>query len=289
VAVVISSELLEEGTIMFKEKTLLTLFLPLLLALLIGGCSRPELPQMPDLPDLPNLPGIPESLQDIPNVMKDLGLPDLSTISNLPSLEDLPGLQTPAGAISFSGPTEQTLNIGDYLAGTDIQLTAITESGAEFQIAGMRSVRAAGDSLDFDGQWPGSSGISYNARFRIYYIGSSNIRAAGVHRYVISDIQPVQADVALSGNTLKFPFTANVSSGGQIPGMTYGYSGQDDRGATISGLPANDYPFRKIGDSISWKGTVRADIPVEYNIRMLYYDASRAQVGGIVTIALPSQ
>ena len=275
---------------MLKRRNLVTLLLSLLLvALLLGACSTPELPQMPELPQLPNLPGIPESLQDLPNVMKDLGLPDLSTINDLPSLDDLPGLQTPPGAISFSGPTEHSLNLGDRLPGTDIVLSAITEIGAEFQIAGMRSVRALGDSLDFDGEWPGISGVSYNARFRIYYIGSSSVRAAGVHRFVIRDIQPVQADVTLTGNTMKFPFTVNVSNGSQIPGMTFGYNGQDDRGGTISGLPAGDYPFRKIGDSISWKGTLRADIPIEYNLRMLYYDANNAQVGGIVTIVLPSQ
>ncbi len=275
---------------MFNQRRPFTFLLPLLLlfSLLVGACSRPELPELPQLPELPAMPGIPENLQDLPNIMRDLGLPDLSNISDLPGLDDLPGLQTPPGGISYSGPTEQSLTIGDRLPGTDIVLSAITESGAEFQIAGMRSVRALGDSLDFDGDWPGIAGVSYNARFRIYYIGGNTVRAAGVHRFVIRDIQPVEAAVTLDGNSRTFPFTANVSTGSQIPGMTFGYAGQEDRGGIVTGLPAGDYPFRKIGDSISWKGFVRADIPVEYNIRMLYYDASRAQVGGTVTIGLPN-
>ena len=62
-----------------------------------------------------------------------------------------------------------------------------------------------------------------------------------------------------------------------------------ERGGQITGLPEGDYPFLKIGDSISWKGYLRSDIPIEYNLRMIYYDANRAQVGGIVTLALPSQ
>jgi hypothetical protein len=279
---------------MLNHNRIFTLLTPLLLvvALLVGGCSAPELPQMPELPDLsnlPELPGIPAGLEDLPNLARDLGLPDLSTISNLPALEDLPALQTPAGAISYSGPTEHSLAIGDRLPGTDIVLSAITDTGAEFQIAGMRSIRQLGDSLDFDGDWPGIGGVNYNARFRIYYVGSNSVRAAGVHRFVIRDIQPVEANVTVPSNAMKFPFTVNVSSGGQIAGTTLSYSGQDDRGGIITGLPANDYPFRKIGDSITWTGYVRNDLPVQYDIRMLYYDASRAQVGGIVTIALPNQ
>lgn len=262
----------------------------LTVALFVGACSAPELPPMPDMPnmpELPELPAIPEGLRDLPDVINDLGLPDLSSISNLPGLDDLPGLQTPPGAIVYNGPTEYTLQIGDSLPGTDIVLSAITEDQAEFQIAGMRSMRALGDSLDFDGSWPGIGGVDYNARFRIYYIGSNSVRAAGVHRIVINDIQPVNSDVSLGTNTMKFPFTVNVASNEQIAGTTLSYVGQEDRGGNISGLPDGDYPFHKIGDSISWKGFVRGDIPVMYNMRMLYYDDSRAQIGGIVTIALP--
>ncbi|MCB0112417.1 MAG: hypothetical protein KDE53_41115 [Caldilineaceae bacterium] len=273
---------------MFPFKKLL-LSLVLIASFVVSACSAPELPQMPELPDMSELPGIPDSLRDLPNLAQDLGLPDLSSIGNLPGLEDLPSLQTPPGAISYSGPTEYSLSVGDRLPGTDIVLTAITDNGAEFQIAGMRSVRNLGDSLDYDGDWSGIGGVSYNARFRLYYIGSSSVRAAGVHRFVIRDIQPVEADVTVNGNTLRMPFTVNVSTGEQIAGTTLSYGGQEERGGIINGLPAGDYPFRKIGDSISWKGYVRGDIPVQYNIRMLYYDDSRAQVGGIVTVALPGQ
>lgn len=243
---------------------------------------------MPELPEIPELPAIPENLRDLPGVINDLGLPDLSQVANLPSLEDLPAFQTPAGAIAYNGPTEHSLQVGQQLPGTDIVLTAITEDSAEFQIAGMRSLRTLGDSLDFDGTWPGIGGIDYNARFRIYYVGSSSVRVAGVHRIVIRDVQPVEADVNLNGqNTMKFPYTVNVGLNEQIAGTTLGYAGEAERGAQISGLPDGDYPFHKIGDSITWKGFIRADVPVSYNIRVLYYDAGRAQIGGIVTIALP--
>jgi hypothetical protein len=267
----------------------------LLLSLLLGACSAPEMPQLPELPALPEipdlsqLPGIPENLRDLPNLLTDLGLPDLSSVANLPGLDSLPALQTPPGAISFSGPTEWPLNIGDRIPGTDIVLSGVSDAGAEFQIAGLRSVRGVGDSLDFDGDLTGISGVTYNLRLRIYYIGSDAVRAAGVQRLLIRDIQPQKADVTLSGMTMKLPFTVNVSNGEAIVGTTLGYAGMQERGGQITGLPEGDYPFLKIGDSISWKGYLRPDLPIEYNLRMIYYDANRAQVGGIVTLALPSQ
>lgn len=267
-------------------RSALTLFL-LLITLAFSACSTPELPTMPDLPQLPQLPGIPESLRDIPDLLGQLGLPDLSSIPNLPQIEDLPGLQTPPGAIVFNGPTERRLNIGDRLPGTDIVLTNVSADGAEFQIAGMHSVRAMGDSLDFDGAWPSANGVDYNLRMRIYYIGDTYVRAAGVHRFVVHNVQPQPADVTLGGNTTKFPFTVGVDKGGTIAGTTLGYAGMEDRGGQITGLPEGEYLFRKIGDSIQWQGYVRPDIPAEFNLRMLYYDANGARVGGVVTLAIP--
>lgn len=259
----------------------------LLIVLLLSACSTPQLPELPEIPQLPELPAIPESLRDLPDLLGQLGLPDLSDIPNLPQLEDLPGLQPPPGAIVYNGPTERRLNIGDRLPGTDIVLTNVSETGAEFQIAGMHSVRAIGDSLDFDGAWPNGNGLDYNLRMRIYYIGNNYVRTAGVHRMVVHNVQPTRANVTLSGNTIKFPFTVSVNNGGAIAGTTLGYTGMEDRGGQITGLPEGDYPYFKIGDSIQWEGYIRADIPAEYNIRMLYYDASGARVGGVVTLAIP--
>jgi hypothetical protein len=143
--------------------------------------------------------------------------------------------------------------------------------------------------LDFDGAWPGLSGAQYTLRLRIYIVADAYVRAAGVHRLVISNIQPVTDNPTLPSTTLKFPFTAGAKKGEQFAGLTLRYSGSDDRGGQLGGLPEGDYPYRKIGDSILWKGHVRADIPVEYNVRMLFYNAEQAQIGGVVTVAMPAQ
>lgn len=258
------------------------------LVLLLAGCGQAKLPDIP-APDLSKLPGIPESLRGVSNLWNDLGLPDISQVANLPALGDLPGLETPPGGIAYAGPTEARIDVGEHLAGTNIALTAVNSDGAQFEIAGQRSVRKIGDSLDFDGAWPGSSGTQYTLRLRIYIVADTYVRAAGVHRLVINNIQPVMDNPTLPQTTLKFPFTAGAKKGEQFTGLTLQYLGSDNQGGQIGGLPQGDYPYRKIGDSILWKGHLRPDIPVDYNVRMLLYTADQAQIGGIVTVAMPGQ
>lgn len=242
-----------------------------------------------DMPSLPQLPALPEELQQLPDIARQLGLPDLGSISNLPGLDALPSFSPPPGGIVFNGPTERRLNIGDRIPGTDIRLSAIQDSGAEFQIAGMRSVRTVGDSLDFDGQWPDLPGTTYNARLRLYSVGSDHVRVAGVHQLIFTQVQPVEGSLPNGAVTIRFPFTTHVDVGGTIAGTTLGYAGSTDRGGNITGLPTGDYPFRKVGDSIFWRGAIRPGIGADYSLRMLLYGQDGARVGGIVTLILAAQ
>ncbi len=251
--------------------------------------SLPDLPQLPDIPQLPSLPGLPSELEQLPGLLSELGLPDLSQIPGLPDLGDLPLVQTPPGGMIFNGPIERGLRVGDRVPGTDIQLVGVSDAGAEFTIAGLRSVRVAGDSLDYDGAWPGVPGVTYNLRMRIYRVGDQSVRAAGVHQLTVQGVQPVQTNASISDATLRFPFTTGANMGENFAGITYSYLGADDRGAQIGGLPEGDYPYRKVGDSLFWAGNLRPDMAAEYNLRMMTYNESNARVGGTVKLALPSQ
>jgi hypothetical protein len=257
------------------------LFAILILAsTLLWGCELPSLPS-----ERPSLPEIGE----IPNVLRDLGLPDLSSVPNLPDIGDLPALSVGPNAVAFAGPTERRIGVGERIPGTDIELARIGADGAEFRIAGLRAMRSMGDSLDYDGAWPGVNGLQYNLRLRVYYVGDNNVRAAGVHRLVVQNIQPVEQQVTLRGNTLRVPYTASISRGETLKGLTYGYRGAADRGAEISGLPAGDFPYRSVGDSIRWQGMLRPDLPIQYDLRVLLFNENSLQVGGIATIQLPGQ
>ena len=256
----------------------LSRFIAFLLVLALAGCgSLPDLPvEIPGNPQLPSL-----------DQLRDLGLPDLGSIPNLPQISDLPALNVGENGIVFAGPTEQRIAIGERIPGTDIVLNSITDAGAEFQIGGQRALRALGDSLDFDGNWPGIGGVVYNVRMRVYLVGGDNVRAAGVHRLLVENIAVQEQAVTPQGTTLKIPYAASASRGERLKGTTLGYVGNADRGAEFSGLPAGDFPYRKVGDSLLWKGFLRTDIPIEYNMRVALYNDSSVQVAGIATIQLP--
>ncbi len=245
----------------------------LLLVFSLAGCSLPSIPGNPQIPNLDQFP--------------DLGLPDLSNITNLPQLDDLPFLNVADNAIVFAGPAERRIGVGERLPGTDIVLSAITDGGAEFQIGGQRAVRAMGDSLDFDRNWPGINGVGYNLRLRVYLVGSDSVRAAGVHRLHVENLAVQEQSITPQGNVLKIPYTGSANRGELLKGTSLGYVGQGDRGAEFSGLPAGDFPFRKVGDSLQWRGYLRGDIPIEYNMRVAFYNDSSVQVVGIATLQLP--
>ncbi len=271
------------------------LLLPALLlaALPASACSMPDLPDLPELPGLPNLsdlpeiPGLPDELRQIPDTLRELELPDLSGIE-LPSLDALPVLQPPPGAIVFNGPVERGLEPGDRLPGTDITFLRVENGGALFAIAGQESPRRTGDSLDFDGAWTGIPGSQYQARYRIYSIGENSVRAAGVHQLLIPDVQPVQGARPEGGFEQTFVFLDGVQRDtDRIAGTTYGYMGRYERGAQLSGVPENQYPYRSVGDSIEWEGTLRPGVGARYNLRLLVYGMESMRVGGVVTLTLP--
>lgn len=258
----------------------LSILFVLLLGLLLAGCTPPSLSDLPiEIPGNPQLPNLDQ--------LRDLGLPDLSSIPNLPQINDLPILNAGENAIVFARPMEKQIAVGERIPGTDIVLSGIGADGAEFQIGGLRAMRTLGDSLDFDGNWPGIGGVTYNVRLRVYLVGDKSVRAAGVHRLLVENITPQEQAVTPQGNLLKIPYAASANSGERLKGNSLGYVGSQDRGAEFSGLPSGDFPYRKVGDSLQWRGYLRSDLPIEYNMRVVFYNETSVQVAGIATIQLP--
>ena len=124
-------------------------------------------------------------------------------------------------------------------------------------------------------------------RAGIYYVGSSGVRAAGVHQLRIRNTQAVEAPASAGGESMRFPFATSADSGEQFGAMTLGYVGSTERGGEISGLPSGDYPYRKVGDSVKWSGQLRPDIGVTYNLRMVNFASGSAQLGGVAVVTLP--
>ena len=276
-----------------KLRRLITsLIIPLALLSACFGPDLPGAPQMPKLPSPRSLPGVDELLDQLPgfdlDLLKELELPDLSDIADLPQMVDLPTVDLAEDAMAFTGPTEMRIEIGEFIRGTDIQLTAIAEGRAQFLFSGLRAERIAGDSLDFDGPWPNIGGVDYLLRLRVYRVTEEYVRAAGVQRLLIDGIQPIhQPAMVLQENPLKMTYTGSVAPGDLLKGTTFGYVGQAEQGAEISGIPAGDFPFRKTGDSLRWQGMLRPDLPAQFDLRIVHFGENSVQVAGIVSIQLP--
>ncbi len=252
-----------------------------ILTLLVAGCAPSEYPA---------LPGIPDELRAVPKALEGLELPELSGIA-LPGIEELGVLVAPSGGIVFAGPTAPKLAAGERLAGTDITFIGKDGEDALFDIAGMRSSRRIGDSLDFSGSWPGLDGSSYEARLRMYGYTGEGAWLAGVQKLVIPAIEPTPGALPTGAVTLHFPFVdgVHIGAGETISGTTLGYLGKYERGAQILGLPESEYPYRKTGDSINWSGTLRADVGAKYDLRTLIYGKESLRVGGTVAVTLPTR
>lgn len=253
----------------------------LIVALILSACWQPSFPE---------ISGLTDKLGGLQQFAEDLGLGDLTDLVDLNDLAKLPDVTTPPGAINYNGITQFTIAVGERIPGTDMQLSAIGAQGADFEIAGLRRVSNLGDSLDYSGVWPQLPDVTYDLRLRIIYIGGSSVRAAGWHRLIIPNIaaQVAPAGMTLGGYSMKFPFLVNVPLNQPINGTTLGYGGSDTRGGIITGLPAGEYNFRKVGDSINWLGLVRNDIAAQYTVRMITFTDSGAEIGGTVTVALPT-
>ena len=274
------------------RRLIASLIIPLALLTACFGPDLPGAPQMPQLPSPRSLPGFDELLDQLPgfdlDLLKELELPDLSDIADLPQMVDLPTVDLAENAMAFTGPTEMRIEIGEFIRGTDIQLNAIVDGRAQFLFSGLRAERIAGDSLDFDGPWPNIGGVDYLLRLRVYRVTEEYVRAAGVQRLLIEGIQPIhQPAMVLQENPLKMTYTGSVAPGDLLKGTTFGYVGQAEQGAEISGIPAGDFPFRKTGDSLRWQGMLRPDLPAQFDLRIVHFGENSVQVAGIVSMQLP--
>lgn len=195
----------------------------------------------------------------------------------------LPWQSPPEGQIVYVGPTEQGVAPGEFLPGTDMQYVGLANDEAEFLIEGKRAMKKKGDSLDWDGH--PLSGVTLNLKQRIVWFTDEKLHAAGTARLAVDEPQPVVMTFPEELPVLyKLPATYNVKKGETIPGTTLGYEGSSDDGAELSGL--EDYPYRKIADSISWEGQLREGVFIQVTLRVAFFNEDQLQVAGLATIGL---
>ena len=207
----------------------------------------------------------------------------LLTLLAASAISCLPWQLQPEGQLVYAGPTEQGIPAGDFLPGTDIQYVGLTDQGAEVLIGGQQAVKKKGDSLDWDGH--PLPGVTLNLNQRIVWFTEEKLHAAGTARLALEGTQPVAMPFPEESPALyKLPTTYNVKRGETIPGTTITYVGSSEKGAELSGVEG--YPYRKLGDSIVWKGKLRERVFLQLNVRVIFIAEDFIRVAGTAALSL---
>ncbi len=186
----------------------------------------------------------------------------------------------------FSGPTEKSIPAGERLPGTGIQyIGPTTDKGAEMRIDGQTAFKQRADSVI----WKGSPmpGVELSLNMRVLTFNEAKLRMAGLATIVIDNPNPTPLPAPPSGAIeYVLPVTYNVDVGQTAPGTTLTLIAIDpEKGAQFSGWSAEQYPYRRLADSVQWDGQLRQGVGLSLNTRVALLEDS-VQLVGFATISL---
>lgn len=195
----------------------------------------------------------------------------------------LGGAGSVPGTLEYELPTTLTVAVGQALPGTDILYAAYGTDGAHLLIAGQPALKRVGDSV----QWSGEQvpGVQVRLKLRVAHIGAESIRLVGTAHLVLHNVQPVRG-TPNSTATLHYagPVAYRVFQGEVLPGSTFSYLGHTEQGAQLGGI--DEYPYRRIGDSIYWEGTLNEHASLRLDVRVVQYGERTMHVAGTAAIWL---
>ncbi len=181
----------------------------------------------------------------------------------------------------YNLPTTLTIAAGEKLPGTDIVYDYKDEDGAHLIIEGQRALKRKGDSLA--ASLHPHPGASVDLELRIGWFTDEELHLVGTAKSTIQDVNPVPGTISTSA-PLQYsgPVAYGIAKGGVIPGSTIVFEEKTDEGVKLGGIEG--HPYRKVGDSIFWEGTLRDDIYARLNLRVVQASDSGIRVGGMVTL-----
>lgn len=194
----------------------------------------------------------------------------------------IPGLGSGSGgALTYDGATQHGVGPGEVIPGTDIQFIQKTDQGAEVLIGGQRAIKKIGDSLDWKGTVSG--GVQVSMPQRIALITDGRLQTVGTVRVTIPGANPAPGAAPGSGRYVyEVASGYTVRKGQTVPGTTLVYQGKTDEGAQFSGT--NDYPYRRVGDSIHWQGQLAPGVYLDTTLRIGAYTDDFVTLAGLAKI-----
>jgi len=184
--------------------------------------------------------------------------------------------------LTYTAPFEIGITAGNFLPGTEVQYRGITDGMAEVYVKGKRALKQKADSLSWQGQV--RDGVSLDLELRVLWFDESTLHVGGTAKVTVTgahvqDATPPQEATLMFGNA---PVLYTVQKGQAIPGALLTYEGKTDDGAELGGM--DDYPYRKIGDSIVWAGAIRENIWLQLDVRVTVYTEQTLTVTGFASL-----
>lgn len=184
--------------------------------------------------------------------------------------------------LTYQAPFETRITAGNFLPGSELQYSGMTDGMAEVYVKGQRALKQKADSLSWQGEV--REGVLVDLDLRVLWFDEATLHAGGKAKVTVTDTNAQAAEVPEEA-TLMFnnaPVAYTVKRGETIPGTRLTYEGKTDEGAELGGT--SDYPYRKIGDSIAWAGTIRDNVWLQLDVRASVYTDQSLTVAGLASV-----
>ncbi len=171
---------------------------------------------------------------------------------------------------------------GSTLPGTEVQYRGMTDGRAEVYIEGKRALKQKADSLSWEGQV--REGVSLDLDLRVLTFNESTLRVGGIAKATVTGAG-IQAATPPQESSLMFDKVTvayTVKEEETIPGTLLIYKGKTDEGAELGGT--DDYPYRKVGDSIVWTGSIKDNVWLRLDLRVTLFTEKSLTVTGLASL-----
>jgi len=214
-----------------------------------------------------------------------LALASLACAIQVPRLnsETVPPATSSGDILTFNIPVSLLI----LEPGESIPYTQLSYQGREgnlylVRIDNQMAEKRVGDSIRWQGVIaPGVSAL-YNLRVAPS-LQQDNLLAGGSVEIGVFNPLPSENESDLSGREDYIHFgnvfvDYRIPTGENIPGTTIIFEGKREEEAEFSGV--SGYPYRAVGDSITWRGQIRENISVNYSLRIVSINDNELRVIG---------
>ncbi|HET6445998.1 MAG TPA: hypothetical protein VFI27_15620 [candidate division Zixibacteria bacterium] len=190
------------------------------------------------------------------------------------------GVETEATAVAVSSGEILTfqlpISVMTLAPGETIPYTQLTYEGHvgnlyRVLIDNQAAEKRAGDSFRWRGVIAPGITAHYNLRIAPTFSPDNMLVGGSIEFGVFNPVpvemesDPVLADELLHFSNMFVDYTVPI--GEIIPGTTISFLGQNEEDAELSGVAG--YPYRAVGDSVTWQGRLRDNTSVSYSLRIV--------------------